>query len=310
MARKDYKSDEERFAALLQPFQPQHLEWRVQTSGVSNKKPWAKVLAYIESRAAQTRLDDVFGPQYWMNEVVPLVSGDKLIGYTQRIGIRMEDGLVVTKEDGAQLTAIEAVKGGLSDAFKRCCVMWGIGRYLYDMPTPQFANFVSRGRGRYSSKIGDEYYEWNPPRLEPGFLPAGYSGSADVSAPTFEEPQGDGGQDSAQSSAQTNDRRKEREEGMKEAEASEILTEAQVKDASKERIETGILYHLKRLGMGKDESSQYATLAYRKDTYTKMTEQESRDMLMVLQKCDNIREVLRVGAERKKRRIADAKAKK
>ena len=37
------------------------------------------------------------------------------------------------KYDGAENTDIEPVKGGLSDSFKRAAVLWGIGRYLYDM---------------------------------------------------------------------------------------------------------------------------------------------------------------------------------
>jgi hypothetical protein len=31
---------------------------------------------------------------------------------------------------------VEEEKGAISDAFKRAAVKWGIGRYLYDMPTP------------------------------------------------------------------------------------------------------------------------------------------------------------------------------
>lgn len=33
--------------------------------------------------------------------------------------------------DGAENSKIKAVKGGLSDSFKRAAVLWGIGRYLY-----------------------------------------------------------------------------------------------------------------------------------------------------------------------------------
>jgi len=36
-----------------------------------------------------------------------------------------------TKWDGAENTDFEAIKGGLSDAFKRAGYKWGIGRYLY-----------------------------------------------------------------------------------------------------------------------------------------------------------------------------------
>jgi hypothetical protein len=31
---------------------------------------------------------------------------------------------------------VEADKGGISDAFKRAAVKWGIGRYLYDLKSP------------------------------------------------------------------------------------------------------------------------------------------------------------------------------
>jgi hypothetical protein len=35
-------------------------------------------------------------------------------------------------QDGADRTEIEEIKGGLSDAFKRCCMALGLGRYLYE----------------------------------------------------------------------------------------------------------------------------------------------------------------------------------
>lgn len=39
----------------------------------------------------------------------------------------------IWKSDGSGDTNIEAEKGGFSGAFKRAGVVWGIGRYLYDM---------------------------------------------------------------------------------------------------------------------------------------------------------------------------------
>ena len=38
------------------------------------------------------------------------------------------------KTDGASRTAVEPVKGGISDAMKRCAVQFGLGRALYDFP--------------------------------------------------------------------------------------------------------------------------------------------------------------------------------
>lgn len=47
----------------------------------------------------------------------------------------MELGQWIDKTDGAEDSDIEAVKGGLSDAFKRAAVKWNIGRYLYSFNT-------------------------------------------------------------------------------------------------------------------------------------------------------------------------------
>jgi hypothetical protein len=51
------------------------------------------------------------------------------------IGIRDADtGEWIWKYDGADDTEFQATKGGLSDAFKRAAVKWGVGRYLYHLP--------------------------------------------------------------------------------------------------------------------------------------------------------------------------------
>ena len=42
----------------------------------------------------------------------------------------------VWKSNGAGQSDIEAEKGQFSDAFKRAAVLWGIGRYLYALPSP------------------------------------------------------------------------------------------------------------------------------------------------------------------------------
>ncbi len=51
----------------------------------------------------------------------------------------------VWKADGAGQSDIEAEKGALSDAFKRAAVRWGIGRYLYHLPSP-WVEIEKRGR--------------------------------------------------------------------------------------------------------------------------------------------------------------------
>lgn len=50
------------------------------------------------------------------------------------VGVRNEDGLMVYKEDAGAPSNMEPQKGEASDAFKRACFKWGIGRELYTAP--------------------------------------------------------------------------------------------------------------------------------------------------------------------------------
>jgi hypothetical protein len=85
---------------------------------------------YLDSRAIQKRLDDAVGAMNWTNEFMLWQDKSQICG----IGLYdAERGAWVMKYDGAENTDIEPVKGGLSDSFKRAAVLWGIGRYLYDM---------------------------------------------------------------------------------------------------------------------------------------------------------------------------------
>ncbi len=79
------------------------------------------------------RLDKVVGPGNWQDEYRPGPSGGVICGIS--IYVYEPEGACgwITKWDGAENTDFEAVKGGLSDAFKRAGVKWGIGRYLYGL---------------------------------------------------------------------------------------------------------------------------------------------------------------------------------
>lgn len=115
------------FTRLAAPFNPSDLEWR---AGATNQdKTKALALAYITSRAVMDRLDEVIGPENWRDEYQPGPDGGLICGLSLRV-----NGEWVTKWDGAENTAFEEVKGGLSGAFKRAGVKWGIGRYLYKLP--------------------------------------------------------------------------------------------------------------------------------------------------------------------------------
>lgn len=115
------------FKALADPFPPGDIDWR--PGRVNKDKTKAMALAYLDARAVMDRLDEVCGPERWQDTYVVGPQG----GLICRLSIRV-NGEWVTKEDGAENTDVEAVKGGLSDALKRAAVKWGIGRYLYSLP--------------------------------------------------------------------------------------------------------------------------------------------------------------------------------
>ncbi|UQN44854.1 Rad52/Rad22 family DNA repair protein [Agarivorans sp. B2Z047] len=118
---------------LLQaPFPVCDIEWKPQTSGVTNdNRAWVLAVPYITNRAIQKRLDDVFGVMGWENNYREVAS--KKGGFLCGIKINHDDK-EVTKWDGAECTDIEPLKGGISNSMKRAAVQLGIGRYLYDLP--------------------------------------------------------------------------------------------------------------------------------------------------------------------------------
>lgn len=108
--------------ALRQPFDPASVHWRV---GATNREKTKGIaLAYIDARDVMRRLDEVCGA-YWQDEY-PFEG-------CCRIGIKIGDEWL-WRSNGAGETDVEGEKGRYSDAFKRAAVLWGVGRYLYDLP--------------------------------------------------------------------------------------------------------------------------------------------------------------------------------
>lgn len=118
---------------LKEPFDPFDIEWRVQQVGKTRTNSlWAIVVPYVTNRAIQERLDGVCGVEGWTNEYKETPGGKGILcGISIKFQEKDQEPRWLTKWDGAEETAIEAVKGGLSSAMKRAAVQWGIGRYLY-----------------------------------------------------------------------------------------------------------------------------------------------------------------------------------
>ena len=87
--------------------------------------------SYVDARDIAQRLDDVLTPEGWTfeAEVVAgheVVRGSLYIMAEKRTLIRQDHGYPNSDRDE------EPIKAATSDALKRCAVLYGIGRHLYD----------------------------------------------------------------------------------------------------------------------------------------------------------------------------------
>lgn len=147
---------------LLAPFPESQVSWRIGQAGKKgNGEIWAKALVYFDARNAMNRLDEVLGPQNWQDKYRR--EGTATIC---AIGVKIGDEWV-WKEDASDESDIEAVKGSVSGAFKRACVKWGVGRYLYDIKDDNFVKIVDQKTPgaiyAKTEKLGVFY--WLPPSL-------------------------------------------------------------------------------------------------------------------------------------------------
>lgn len=110
---------------LHEHFPVSQISWRVGKVSKDGKK--ALAFGYIDARDVMDRLDAVCGIGGWQSKYT---TAEKIV--ICEIGIKIGDEWV-WKANGAGETQIEAEKGAASDAFKRAAVLWGIGRYLYDL---------------------------------------------------------------------------------------------------------------------------------------------------------------------------------
>jgi hypothetical protein len=136
------------------PLPPSAISWRIGQKTQDKKK--AKLLAYIDARDVMERLDKAAGFANWQCRYSLSDAGLLICD----IGLRV-DGEWLWRANGAGDTQVEAEKGKCSDAFKRAAVVWGIGRYLYGLPSPWVEI--------------DQYGKWNQDPILPELAtPKGY----------------------------------------------------------------------------------------------------------------------------------------
>jgi hypothetical protein len=116
--------------ALAEPFDPR--EVRFKPAVVSGNR--AMAIAYVDARVIQDRLDDVLGVAGWQDEYDCLPDG----GVVCRLRLHLGDEWITKMDVGSpseQPDEGDRRKASFSDALKRAAVKFGIGRYLYRLPS-------------------------------------------------------------------------------------------------------------------------------------------------------------------------------
>lgn len=122
------------------------IDIRVAQSGKTDDRAWASLLCYKDARVDQRLLDEVVGPMNWQRK--HSLIGDRL--YCS-VGIYCNERKEwIWKEDVGTESNTEPEKGQASDAFKRACFNWGIGRSLYSAPSI----FINLNKEDYSEVQG------------------------------------------------------------------------------------------------------------------------------------------------------------
>jgi hypothetical protein len=112
---------------LSKPLEISQIDFRVQSI---NKGGYATILAYKDARVDMERLDSVVGQLNWQKKY-EIVNGNLFCS----VGVfNSETKEWIWKQDVGTESNTEKEKGQASDAFKRACFNWGIGRELYEYP--------------------------------------------------------------------------------------------------------------------------------------------------------------------------------
>ncbi|ADV67481.1 Rad52/Rad22 family DNA repair protein [Deinococcus maricopensis] len=139
---------------LRAPFPAHFVGWKPQT--ISKDRTRALMLAYVDARAVQDRLDAV-APDDWtfQVDVIPGTTHPTVKGRLTILGVTRED---IGEAEGD----LASIKAATSDALKRCAVQFGIGRYLYDLPK----QWVDWDDARHAPTTTPELPEWARPDME------------------------------------------------------------------------------------------------------------------------------------------------
>lgn len=149
-------------AKLQAPLGISDIDWRVGMIKQTGTSYGCSLLAYKDSRVDQKRLDDVFGIFGWSVTYQRDTKG--ILQATVSVYDEARD-LWVSKTSNGTESFAESEKGEYSDAFKRACFLWGIGRELYDMPfiwinLADREAYSSQGKARTTGQFRPNEWLW------------------------------------------------------------------------------------------------------------------------------------------------------
>lgn len=170
---------------LSKPFHPARITWR--PGALTETKEKALALAYADLRAYQDRLDEVCGLD-WSVSYTPW--GERIICHLTISGItRSSTGEADSEAERSEIagTATEA------QAFKRACAMFGLGRYLYNLPTlwvdydADHGRFTDKAKARLNGVIAQHYQRFlDGQQEETGLTTEALEVHVDAAEPTAE----------------------------------------------------------------------------------------------------------------------------
>ena len=113
----------------------------------------AFMLAYVDARYVQDKLDDVVGSENWQVNYFE-INGNIFC----TLKIKWADGSITEKTDVGVESNVEKEKGQVSDAFKRTAVLYGVGRDLYSLEEKTGFKFIADLDQRGNTIP----YDWKP----------------------------------------------------------------------------------------------------------------------------------------------------
>jgi hypothetical protein len=140
---------------LRAPFHPSAIQWK--PGSVNKDQTKALAMAYADLRAYQNRLDEVLGLD-WSVSYLPWGEG-RIVCHLTISGVTRSS----TGEAGSQSERNEI--GGTSaeaQAMKRACSAFGLGRYLYELPTvwvelDDKKNFTPAAKAKLDGLVANHY---------------------------------------------------------------------------------------------------------------------------------------------------------